>query len=127
MGAQPRVLIVEDTLEYAQIVQTLLQRAGIQTHHVSDGYKALDYLEERKPDAMLLDIGMPGMNGWQVLDAVKARFPDADFPVIVLTAFNDPANKLIGKFQSRVYQYYTKPFDLKLLPETVWQAVRVAA
>jgi len=123
MPSQPNILIVEDTVEYGNLVQSQLQRAGMKAHHVADGKSALDYLDEKMPDAMLLDIGMPGMNGWAVLDEIKVRYPDANFPVIVLTAFNDPANKLIGKFQQQVYRYCSKPFDLRRLTETVWEAV----
>ncbi len=119
---QPNILIVDDTVEYGELVQASLQRSGLEVDYVHNGYAALDYLNERMPDVMLLDIGMPGMNGWAVLDEIKVRYPEASFPVIVLTAFNDPANKLVGKFQQQVFRYCTKPTDLKTLASTVMEA-----
>jgi len=121
---QPNILIVDDTIEFGQLVQASLKRSGLEADYVSDGYKALDYLSQQMPDVMLLDIGMPGMNGWAVLDEIKMRYPQATFPVIVLTAFNDPANKLVGKFQQQVFRYCTKPTDLRTLANTVLEAAQ---
>ncbi len=121
---QPNILIVDDTVEYGQLVQASLMRSGLQADYVHNGQLALDYLNERMPDVMLLDIGMPGMNGWAVLDEIKVRYPQATFPVIVLTAFNDPANKLVGKFQQQVFRYCTKPTDLRTLANTVIEAAQ---
>ncbi len=121
---QPNILIVDDTIEYGQLLQASLMRSGLQADYVNNGQLALDYLNEHLPDVMLLDIGMPGMNGWAVLDEIKVRYPQANFPVIVLTAFNDPANKLVGKFQQQVYRYYTKPTDLRTLANTVLEATQ---
>ena len=121
---QPNILIVDDTIEFGELVQASLKRSGIDADYVCNGYDALDYLNQRMPDAMLLDIGMPGMSGWAVLDEIKIRYPQANFPVIVLTAFNDPANKLVGKFQQQVYRYFTKPTDLRTLASTVIEATQ---
>ncbi|PJF40666.1 MAG: response regulator [Chloroflexi bacterium] len=114
-----QVLIVEDTQDTADLMMLTLQRLGVETFHAPDGYVALEFLENNTPDLMLLDIGLPGMSGWDVLEAIKEHDPDNSFPVIVLTAFADPTNKLIGKFQNRVHQYITKPFEMKHLQEVV--------
>ncbi len=121
---QPNILIVDDTIEYGELVQASLIRSGLQADYVHNGQSALDYLNKRMPDVMLLDIGMPGMSGWAVLDEIKVRYPQANFPVIVLTAFNDPANKLVGKFQQQVFRYCTKPTDLRTLASTVLEATQ---
>lgn len=119
-------LITEDTEDIAGLMQLTLLGMGIDSHHAASGSLALDFLEQRTPDIMLLDIGMPGMNGWEVLEKVKERYPDTDFPVIVLTAFDDPANKLIGKLQARVFRYITKPFDMDVLAQTVREALHIS-
>lgn len=120
----PLVMIVEDTLDAAQLMQISLRRAGIQDFlHAENGRSALDYLEMYTPDVMILDIGMPDMSGWSVLEFIKQRHGDTSFPVIMLTAFDDPANKLIGKLQSRVYRYLTKPFLPEVLIQTVKDAI----
>jgi DNA-binding response OmpR family regulator len=119
-------LITEDTEDIAGLMQLALMRLGIESHHAINGSLALEFLAQRTPDIMLLDIGMPGMNGWEVLEKVKERYPDSHFPVIVLTAFDDPANKLIGKLQARVFRYITKPFDMDMLAQTVREALHLS-
>jgi CheY-like chemotaxis protein len=118
-----KALIVEDTLDFAEMISIALNRAGIQPTHVPGGREALEYLTQQTPDVMLLDIGMPDMSGWEVLENIKANYPDTNFPIIVMTAFGDPANKLIGKLQSRVYRYLTKPFEPHTLVTSIRDAV----
>ncbi len=116
-------LVVEDNDDIARLVQLMLRRMDIENAHAASGFAALALLEERLPDLLLLDINMPGMTGWQVLEAVKDRHPEANFPVIVLTALNDPTNRLIGKLQAQVFCYVTKPFELDALALAVREAL----
>lgn len=120
-------LIVEDSDDIAGMIQMLLNRMGIENEHAGNGFAALNCLEVRQPDLLLLDINMPGMTGWQVLEAIKERHPDFTFPVIVLTALADPANRLIGKLQQPVVRYMTKPFSLDELAVTVRDALGLPA
>jgi two-component system nitrogen regulation response regulator GlnG len=123
VSTSPFVLIVEDTDDIADIMQLSLMRLGIENHRVPNGPQALSFLETRLPDVLLLDIGLPGMSGWEVLEQIKQRYPDMQFPVIVLTAFSDPANRLIGKLQAHVFRYLTKPFDVEALEKAVREAL----
>lgn len=118
-------LVVEDSDDIAGLVMLLLSRMGVESQHAGNGFAALNSIEERLPDILLLDINMPGMTGWQVLEAVKERYPDFTFPVIVLTALTDPANRLIGKLQEHVFRYMTKPFELDDLADAVRQALGI--
>lgn len=120
----PKVLIVEDTLDAAQLMQIALRRAGLtEVAHAENGRAALDFLESFTPDVAILDIGMPDMSGWQVLEFIKSHHSETSFPIIMLTAFDDPANKLIGKLQGRVFRYLTKPFVPDVLVQTVKDAL----
>ncbi|MBC7813415.1 MAG: response regulator [Burkholderiales bacterium] len=119
------VLIVEDIEDLAGVMQITLRRMGIESYHASDGYIALDYLAENTPDLVLLDIGLPGMSGWEVLEQIKASMDEIPFPIIILTAFNDPANRLIGKLQKYVTQYVTKPFEVETLRKAVRGALQL--
>jgi DNA-binding response OmpR family regulator len=119
-------LIAEDTFDIAGLMQLTLARINVESHHASNGILALEFLANRLPDVLLLDINMPGKNGWQVLEGVKELYPDSTFPVIVLTALDDPANKLIGKLQARVFRYLTKPFDPRELEATVKDALGIS-
>jgi CheY-like chemotaxis protein len=119
------VLIVEDTDDIARIMAMTLERLGLASTIAGSGPKALDFMAQRMPDLLLLDIGLPGMSGWEVLEAIKARHPDARFPVIVLTALDDPANRLIGKFQAHVVRYFVKPFEVSELEQAVREALKL--
>ena len=118
-------LIVEDTDDIARIIEMTLDHLGIESQVAPNGPKALEFVTGKIPDLMLLDIGLPGMNGWEVLEAIKNRYPDAEFPVIIMTAFGDPANRLIGKFQKHVSHYFVKPFDVKELSQAVREALKL--
>lgn len=116
---QPLVLIVEDAIELAQISQITLSRLGLRTMHAVNGQRALEMLVEQTPDLMLLDIGLPGMNGWEVLERIKLEESAPEFPIIVLTAAGDPVNRLIGKLQERVKRYIVKPYSVDELKQAV--------
>jgi len=116
------ILIVEDAVELAQIAQIALHRMGLATYHAPNGQRALDFLASNRPDLMLLDIGLPGMSGWDVLEAIKSN-EDADFPIIILTAAGDPVNRLIGRLQERVIRYMVKPFSVDELSRAVREAL----
>jgi len=121
-----KALIVEDTHDVAGIMELTLKRLDIATYRAIDGPAALRFLEQHTdelPDLILLDIGLPGMSGWDVLEIVKHTYPDAAFRVIVMTAFNDPANRLVGKLQGRVVRYMTKPFEVSELTAAVREAL----
>lgn len=118
-------LVVEDSDDVAGLVMLMLNRMGMESRHAANGFAALNAAEERLPDILLLDINMPGMTGWQVLETIKERYPDFAFPVIVLTALTDPANRLIGKLQEHVFRYMTKPFELDELADAVRQALGI--
>lgn len=123
-GTQKRLaLVVEDDTEVGQLVFLTLTQHGVDAYHVTNGQLALHYLETHKPDLIILDIAMPGMSGWDLLEIMKANFPDWRCPVIVLTAFDDSANMMIGKLQDRVVRYLNKPFDPAVLMQAVNQAL----
>ncbi len=118
-------LIVEDTEDLANMMVMILESIGLETHHANNGMKALTYLETHTPDVMMLDIGMPGMTGWEVLEHLKVKYGTVPFPIIILTAFSDPANKLVGKLQEAVFRYLTKPFEASTVTNTVREALGI--
>ncbi len=107
----PLALIVEDTEDIANMVKAFLKSMGIAVFHANNGLEALDFLEQQTPDFMILDIGLPMMSGWDLLETLKGKYQEIVFPVIVLTAFGDPTNRMIGRLQTSVIRYMVKPFD----------------
>jgi DNA-binding response OmpR family regulator len=106
----PRVLIVEDTVELGEIIQATLERMEILAFCETHGTKALKRYDEVQPDLVILDIGLPDMTGWRVLDAIKESKALFKRPaIIIITAYGDPANRLMGKLQG-VDSYLIKPF-----------------
>lgn len=104
------VLIIEDTVELAEIIQATLERLNLDVYSEAHGAKALDRYFEILPDVVLLDIALPDITGWKVLDTIREEQKGGKAPkVIVITAYGDPANRLMGKLQD-VHGYLIKPF-----------------
>ena len=120
------VLIVEDQPEIAAIVQVVLEGMGLASHHVSNGDLALQFLEMNRPDMIVLDIGLPGMSGWDLLNIIQEWRKGEHIPILVTTAFSDPANRLVGKLQD-VDHYLQKPFEVAQLQEIVSHLLGLAA
>lgn len=126
----PTVLIIEDTTELAEIIQATLERMSMITAHETHGTKALIRFDELQPDVVLLDISLPDMMGWKILDHIKDRQEKGKMKkmpsIIVITAYGDPANRLVGKLQG-VFSYLVKPFTPEEVEQTVAQALSSTA
>lgn len=115
----PRVLIIEDTVELGEIIKAALRNSNVMTFHETSGATALETYHALHPEIVFLDIGLPDMTGWRVLDTIKATQSDLDHPsVVVITAYGDAANRLMGKLQG-VYSYLIKPFSLDQIRQVV--------
>lgn len=123
----PSILIIEDSAELAEIIEATLQRINMKTAHETHGNRALNRFNEMKPDVVLLDIGLPDMTGWKLLDHLKEKRGDAKMPaIIIITAYGDPANRLVGKLQN-VHEYLIKPFTADEVEKVVLSAVNGVA
>lgn len=119
------VLIVEDTLELAEVIQATLERMSLHVVHAAHGGKALQKFNELDPEIVLLDISLPDMTGWKIMDVLKLRYEQTSgrMPIIIIiSAYDDPANRLVGKLQG-VYSYLIKPFTADEIERTVRQAI----
>jgi two-component system, OmpR family, KDP operon response regulator KdpE len=109
-----KVLVVDDAAEVIEAVTVsfTLQWRETEVIGADNGEEALDLIEQEHPDVVLLDIAMPGMNGFEVLREIRAF---SDVPVIMLTAKDDVLDKVKG-LELGADDYVTKPFDhLELL------------
>jgi CheY-like chemotaxis protein/nitrogen-specific signal transduction histidine kinase len=105
-----QVLLVEDDLRMPEILGGLLQDDHISLAHARDASEALTLLGKKRFDLILLDLGLPGTDGFELLQHLKEA-PETQFiPVIVLTAWNSTSDKLRG-FELGAADYLTKPFE----------------
>ncbi len=125
-STSPSILIIEDSTELAEIIEATLRRINIVTAHETHGNKALNRFNEMRPDLVLLDIGLPDMTGWQLLDYIREKRGKANMPaVIIITAYGDPANRLVGKLQN-VRDYLIKPFTADEVEKVVMKVLSSA-
>ncbi len=110
LETSPLILVVDDNPDNVQVLGNILNIKGYRVAIAMDGNQALDYIQNKKyPDLVLLDIMMPGIDGFEVCNRLKADTQTANIPVIFLTALADTENKLNG-FEVGGEDYVTKPF-----------------
>lgn len=113
------VLIVDDDPEIRDLLSVNLIASGHEVCHAQDGPSALTLLSEHRPDVILLDVMMPTMDGFEVLEHLKAPGSDlASIPIVMITGRSAPEDRFRGGVEGALV-YVTKPFD----PERVVEAV----
>ncbi|MFP4066551.1 MAG: response regulator transcription factor [Spirochaetaceae bacterium] len=114
------ILIVEDDTDIAQLVATYLRREGFATEEVETGEAAIEAIAAQQPDLIVLDINLPGMDGFEVLQNVRR---EATIPVIVLTARQEEMDAVFG-LGAGADEYVTKPFSPRVLAARVRALLR---
>ena len=102
------VLIVDDEQDFLNLTSLFLKRNGYTTYTAQNGAKALLAVKEKKPDFILLDIRMPGMNGYEFLEKIRNDRNLPATPVVFLTADSNPPENLA---QLGAQGYFLKPFE----------------
>ena len=115
-----RILIVEDEKPISELMRLSLTKAGYSCHCAYDGAQAADILEKEIFDLVLLDVMLPGMDGWQVLKAVRKS---SNIPIIMVTARDETFDKVLG-LELGADDYITKPFDSKEMAARVKAVLR---
>ena len=114
-----RVLVIEDSASVRRLIEVCLRVLGIEVSSASDGLSGLEAIREQSPDAVVLDIGLPGVDGWEVLRQLRDDDATAGIKVLVLTAHAQPemADKAA---KGGADSFMTKPFrpiDLRVQVE----------
>jgi two-component system, OmpR family, KDP operon response regulator KdpE len=115
----PRVLVVEDDPDLLVILRVNLSGAGLEPILASDGRTAIDRIQAERPDAVLLDVMLPGIDGWQVLEELH-RLGDP-VPTVVCSAKRNPEDMARARELGAV-AYLVKPFDIDRLVDAVVEA-----
>jgi two-component system OmpR family response regulator len=114
-----KVMIVDDELDFLETIVKRLKARNIDVNGVESGYKALEALEGRDPDVIILDVKMPGMDGIETLREIKKKTPLTE--VIMLTGHASVESGIQG-MQLGAFDYVMKPVALDELLEKVRQA-----
>ena len=118
------VLVVDDEDDIRELLRINLELDGHAVATAHDGHEALDYLTSHVPDVIVLDVMMPGMDGWGVLSRIKSQHgnPVSAVPVLMLTARTDDMDRLRGSIEGAI-RYIPKPFSLTDLRAEVHAAL----
>src|SRR6266542_6082147 len=122
MDAVPTILVVDDEPRIVQLVRDYLERGGFSVLVASDGPTALRTARTGRPDLVVLDLRLPGLDG---LDVTRALRRDGEVPIIMLTARTEESDKLVG-LELGADDYLTKPFSPKELVARVRAVLRRA-
>jgi DNA-binding response OmpR family regulator len=116
------ILVVDDEPKIATLARDYLEHAGFAVLTASDGTSALATIRQRRPDLVVLDLGLPGLDG---LDVTRELRRDSTIPIVMLTARDDELDKLLG-LELGADDYLTKPFSPRELVARVRAVLRRA-
>src|SRR2546423_14353160 len=119
-GPMQTILVVDDEPKITQLVRDYLERAGFAVRSARDGPEALMRARTDPPDLVVLDLGLPGLDGFEVTNRLRR---DSTVPIIMLTARNDESDTLVG-LELGADDYVTKPFSPRELVARVRAVLR---
>lgn len=123
-GARPSVLVIDDSQDVHRLLRARLRSEELDIISASAGSEGLSAARERCPAIILLDLDMPGMDGFEVLRSLKEDTATSQIPVIVLSGLQSSQDKVTA-FDLGAVDYITKPFDLTELRVRVRSALRL--
>jgi len=115
MSNKKRILCIEDEAEMIELMRLVLEREGFEVRGAVGGEQGLKAMRQEKPDLILLDLMMPGIDGWEVYRQMRADKELTEIPVIIVTAKAQSIDKVLGLQVAKVADYITKPFGPKEL------------
>src|SRR5947207_1093040 len=128
MGRMPvqsaRVLVVDDTRENRTLLERMLSVQGYVVETADDGETALEYIARDAPDIVLLDVQMPGLDGFEVCRRVKSDPATRLTPVVLITGLSDRRSRIQG-IDAGADDFINKPFDAEELKARIHSLVRL--
>ncbi|BAZ51157.1 response regulator receiver sensor signal transduction histidine kinase [Nostoc sp. NIES-4103] len=118
-----RILAVDDTRDNLILVQTILESEGYEVDLVSDGRTALEHVEQYPPDLILLDVMMPGMDGYEVTRRIRNNPAISYIPILLITAFHE--SSVVEGLDAGADDFIRKPFDTDELLARVRSLLRL--
>ena len=118
-AAKRTVVCIEDETEMIDLIKLILGRKGFELTGATEGEEGLRQIRRIKPNLVLLDLMMPGMDGWEVYQQMKADPELKHIPVIIVTAKAQSIDKVLGLHIAKVADYITKPFGPQELIQSI--------
>jgi two-component system, OmpR family, response regulator VicR len=113
------ILYVEDDPDMIALVQAILSRHNFSVTGASSGPQAFEIIKKQIPDLILLDLMMPGMDGWDIYHQLKASDSTRNLPIIVVTARAQAIDRVLGLHIAKVDDYVCKPFRPQELIDSI--------
>ena len=120
----PTILVVDDDPTLVEVVSGYLERAGLDVLEASDGIRAIEAAREHAPDLVVLDLTLPGLDGFEVFRRLRAD--RGDLPVVMLTARGEESDRVLG-LEIGADDYVTKPFSSRELVLRIQSILRRSA
>lgn len=120
MNAQQRIMVVDDDPNICQLIRLYLEKEGYHVEQYLDGISSIEAFKNNPPNLVILDIMLPGMDGWEVCKEIRKI---SDIPIIMLTAKGETFDKVLG-LELGADDYIVKPFDPKELVARVKAVLR---
>ena len=124
MSGKPTIVCIEDEEEMINLIRLILARHGYEVIGALGGRLGIKTVSEVKPDLVLLDLMMPEVDGWAVLQRMRADEATRGIPVVIVTAKASELDRIFGLEVARVECYITKPFGPRELVKCVQDALK---
>jgi len=118
-----KVLLIDDDVQIQELVRFNLEKDGVAVLTASNGEQGLDLAMREKPDLIILDLTLPVMDGYDLCKLLRAENDTADIPIIILSARDDVADKVVG-LELGADDYITKPFSPRELSARIKARLR---
>ena len=114
---EKKILLVDDDEDFVTITKSQIEKKGYDVEVAYNGEECLKKVQQNKPDLILLDVLMPGLNGWDICEELKSNITTERIPIILLTAVQPPKSLYVAHpaFYSEFDDYINKPVDTKTL------------
>jgi phosphate regulon transcriptional regulator PhoB len=120
-----KILVVDDEKDIVDLVSYNLEKEGFAAIKAYDGESALELIDEKKPDLVILDLMLPGMRGLEVCKSIRRNPEKETLPIIMLTAKGEQVDKILG-LEMGADDYITKPFNVRELIARIHAVLRRA-